>query len=226
MFFRNVSVSMTEFVPARSLRGMEDFTEESEYYDAYNRVEEMDSGFSVQIRPPLRPIRYPRQLEAMFCPASNLTRLPHPRPTLLGSQDFYCLDLASVLAVVALGLEPSDNLLDTCAGPGGKSLVAAQTLLPTRILCNDVKGERLRRVREVMDSYLKGVGDVRDRVHLSLMNATELPLRWSGCFHKVLCDVPCSTDRTSLHDDENNIFASHRKAERIKMPQMQTDLLV
>ena len=52
---RNLSVSMSEFVPSRSLRGMEDFADESEYYDSYQRVEEAESGFRVHIRPPAKP---------------------------------------------------------------------------------------------------------------------------------------------------------------------------
>ena len=44
--------------------------------------------------------------------------------------DYYLLDAASVLPVIALGIRPNDRILDLCAGPGGKSLVMAQTLLP------------------------------------------------------------------------------------------------
>lgn len=43
--------------------------------------------------------------------------------------DFYLLDGASILPVLALDLKPGDRLLDMCGAPGGKSLTAFQSLL-------------------------------------------------------------------------------------------------
>ena len=40
------------------------------------------------------------------------------------------MDGSSLLAVIALDLEPGCRVLDLCAGPGGKSLAILQTLLP------------------------------------------------------------------------------------------------
>ena len=65
------------------------------------------------------------------------------------------MDLASLLPVAALGLRRGDSLLDTCSGPGGKALAAAQTLLPDSMLCVDHSKERLGRVAAVMDQYLR-----------------------------------------------------------------------
>ena len=42
-------------------------------------------------------------------------------------------------------------------------------------------------------------------------------------FSKVLCDVPCFTDRHVIHEDENNIFHSKRKSERVRMPETQIE---
>ena len=40
------------------------------------------------------------------------------------------MDAASLLPVLALGLQPKDRVLDLCAAPGGKSVSILQTMLP------------------------------------------------------------------------------------------------
>jgi hypothetical protein len=42
---------------------------------------------------------------------------------------------------------------------------------------------------------------------------------------QVLVDVPCTTDRHSLYENENNIFKSTRTKERLKIPEVQAELL-
>ena len=42
---------------------------------------------------------------------------------------------------------------------------------------------------------------------------------------QVLVDVPCTTDRHSLHEEENNIFQRSRKKERQMLPMLQAQLL-
>ena len=44
--------------------------------------------------------------------------------------DYYPLDAASIVSVIALNLEPGNNVLDLCAAPGGKTLAMLQTMLP------------------------------------------------------------------------------------------------
>lgn len=41
--------------------------------------------------------------------------------------DYYLMDAASLLPVLALGLQPDDTVLDLCAAPGGKTLALLQT---------------------------------------------------------------------------------------------------
>lgn len=45
----------------------------------------------------------------------------------LGLMDYYLMDAASLLPVLALGLQPGDTVLDLCAAPGGKTLALLQT---------------------------------------------------------------------------------------------------
>jgi hypothetical protein len=45
----------------------------------------------------------------------------------LGLMDYYLMDAASLLPVLALGLQHGDTVLDLCAAPGGKTLALLQT---------------------------------------------------------------------------------------------------
>ncbi len=59
---------------------------------------------------------------------------------------YYCLDLASVFSAAVLGVIPQsvDGVLDLCAAPGGKSLIAWQTLVPAQLWCNEVIRKRVK----------------------------------------------------------------------------------
>ncbi|XP_012667921.1 5-methylcytosine rRNA methyltransferase NSUN4 [Otolemur garnettii] len=106
----------------------------------------------------------------------DISRFPPARLGNLGVMDYYLMDAASLLPVLALGLQPGDTVLDLCAAPGGKTLALLQT------------------------------GCCRN----------------SG---QVLVDVPCTIDRHSLHEEENNIFQRSRKKERQMLPVLQVQLL-
>lgn len=45
-------------------------------------------------------------------------------------------------------------------------------------------------------------------------------------YDKVLVDVPCLTDRHSLMEDDNNIFKTGRNKERLRLPELQSQLLM
>lgn len=62
-----------------------------------------------------------------------------------GVLNYYPMDCGSVLSVLALNLAPGDRLLDLCSAPGGKALVALQTLLPDVVVCNDISISRSNR---------------------------------------------------------------------------------
>lgn len=74
-------------------------------------------------------------------------------------KDYYILDGASILVVLALGLEPGDHVLDMCAAPGGKSLAILQTMLAERVVCNDPSTSRSNRLLRVLQQYLSDFPD-------------------------------------------------------------------
>ena len=59
------------------------------------------------------------------------------------SGDIYCLDPSSVFASQVLSAIPeASRVIDLCASPGGKAILAWRQLNPGRLLCNEVIGKR------------------------------------------------------------------------------------
>lgn len=72
------------------------------------------------------------------------------------------------MPVLALDLQPEDRVLDMCAAPGGKSLLAIQTLLPANVVMNDKLPSRLERVKQVIATYVSKIGQWDQKILLSL----------------------------------------------------------
>lgn len=210
-----------DHVPTSTLKGMEDFVEESEYYKVYQMVKKD----TISVRH-CDNLVFPNQLQVYTFPRNVMEMFPAPSTGPSRNLNYYCLDGGSLFPVLALDLQPGQDVLDMCAGPGGKSLLALQTLYPRRLVCNDVNGQRLARVGSVMEQYCgtgSGMGNVRSSVHFSRKNGSEL-LDY-GVYDRVLCDVPCFSDRHSVNSDEKNIFAAKMLKSRLKLPEEQCDLL-
>ncbi|CAG8442981.1 6100_t:CDS:2 [Diversispora eburnea] len=69
----------------------------------------------------------------------------------------YLLDATSIMAVKALQVKPTDNILDLCAAPGGKSLVILQYLL-----LNSKKDERNFGGGDIFSSGFLTSNDISD----------------------------------------------------------------
>lgn len=48
---------------------------------------------------------------------------------------------------------------------------------------------------------------------------------WSFTVAQILLDVPCTNDRLSVAEDDNNWFSQKRQHERLELPQQQMDML-
>lgn len=120
----------------------------------------------------------------------------------------YFLDGASVIAALALGVEPSDAVLDLCAAPGGKSLVLASMLFVPesggRLVCNDPSRARAQRLQRVLASFLpEALVGPSGRVSITTVDAATgaqpVAIQRLGPYDRVLVDAPCTSDRHLAH---------------------------
>lgn len=133
-----------------------------------------------------------------------------------GLFDFYLMDPASLLPVMALNPVPGSRVLDMCAAPGGKGLVLAQMIGPDGFLeVNDVSKTRFFKMRGVFSDYL-------DSPHLQATTFSCKDGLWYGLhrtneFDFVLLDAPCSSERHLMdHPAEWNKWSPARTRQLAK----------
>lgn len=105
--------------------------------------------------------------------------------------EVYPLDFSSVLTgsamLAARDLLPDEaRVLDLCAAPGGKSILASALLHPGLILANEVEGRRLGPLRHNLS---------RCRImeaHTQRLDPEEIARLAPGAFDLCLVDAPCS----------------------------------
>lgn len=102
---------------------------------------------------------------------------------------FYPLDLSSVWESMPLSLlaaAPPRRILDLCAAPGGKSMLAWRWLRPSLLVANEVVKSRLGPLRHNLGRLaLSGV-------HTQSMTAADWARQAAEAFDLVLLDAPCS----------------------------------
>ncbi|NXG42318.1 NSUN4 methyltransferase, partial [Psilopogon haemacephalus] len=157
-------------------------------------------------------------------PRGDIRRFRPARPDALGLLDYYLLDAASLLPVLALNIQKDDCVLDLCAAPGGKALALLQTGLCGHLAANDVSVSRTKRLCQVLRSYVPR--EIREAVTVTSHDGRDWQQLEGATFHKVLVDVPCTTDRHSVMENDNNIFHKMRTKERQMLPMLQLQLLM
>ncbi|XP_034834697.1 5-methylcytosine rRNA methyltransferase NSUN4 [Maniola hyperantus] len=218
------SEALYQYIPATKLKGLDDWVPESLHYSFMSNRE---GDFPLVIEPETQFV-YPEHLKVMtYEMNSEYDKFPEPKRCQTGVFNYYPMDCGSVLSVLALCMSPGDRVLDLCAAPGGKALVALQTLLPDVLLCNDVSVSRANRIDRIFHDYLMDYetgNKWRERVLVTRRDGREF-VDDHG-FDKVLVDVPCTTDRHSVMEDDNNIFRADRVKERLRIPELQSQLLL
>jgi len=109
----------------------------------------------------------------------------------------YFLNLASYLAVRALGEVGNQEVLDLCAAPGGKTLVLASSLGPEGfIVANERSSARRNRLKRVLEEHL--FPERLSRIKITGHDAGKWGLYEQNRYDLILLDVPCSSERHLL----------------------------
>ncbi|XP_054689574.1 5-methylcytosine rRNA methyltransferase NSUN4 isoform X1 [Grus americana] len=186
-------------------------------------VMQAETMTQAETSPPLRASISPN-IKCYTFPRGDITRFRPARPDTLGLLNYYLMDAASLLPVLALNVQPDEFVLDLCAAPGGKTLALLQTGVCGHLAANDVSISRTKRLYQILHSYVPK--EIRKIVSVTSCDGRDWGQLEGGTFHKVLVDVPCTTDRHSVMEQENNIFHKRRTKERQMLPMLQLQLLM
>lgn len=97
---------------------------------------------------------------------------------------FAVQDVSSMLAVAAAGITAQDTVLDVCAAPGGKSMLAAE--LAARVIARDVSAAKVERMQENFDR-MQLTNVTAQQQDASVIEEADIQSA-----DVVLMDVPCS----------------------------------
>ncbi|KAL4608855.1 putative methyltransferase NSUN3 [Arapaima gigas] len=149
-------------------------------------------------------------------------RFPSQRHQAGQLKQYYLLNAASLLPVLALDVNKGDRVLDLCAAPGGKALAIFQCATPGGLHCNELDIHRHKWLMKTLESFIPQ--SLSDVVKVSNLDGRLFGKIEAGAYDKVLVDAPCSNDRSWLFLGQPQ--QGHlRLGERAKLPGLQKDLL-
>ncbi|XP_059576567.1 tRNA (cytosine(34)-C(5))-methyltransferase, mitochondrial isoform X1 [Alligator mississippiensis] len=137
-------------------------------------------------------------------------RFPAQKHQIGKLKEYYLLNAASLLPVLALDIKDGEEVLDMCAAPGGKSIAMLQCAYPGHFHCNEYDILRSRWLKQTVESFIP-------ESLLNIITVSELDGRQIGELHpesydKILVDAPCSNDR-------NWLFSSDVQQARLRLIQ-------
>ena len=99
---------------------------------------------------------------------------------------FAVQDASSMLAVAAAGIKKGDSVLDICAAPGGKTMLAAEYVADGVVEARDVSEYKVSLIEENLQRMQLS------NVHTRVFDATKPDEKIKESMDVVLADVPCT----------------------------------
>ncbi|XP_044207762.1 tRNA (cytosine(34)-C(5))-methyltransferase, mitochondrial isoform X2 [Thunnus albacares] len=137
-------------------------------------------------------------------------------------KQYYLLNAASLLPVLALQVRDGEKVLDLCSAPGGKALAIMQCATPAFLCCNEPDPHRRDWLAKTLESFLPH--SLNSQVIVSAQDGRSFGQSEVGAYDKVLVDAPCSNDRSWLYSSSGQ-QGEQRLKERARLPVLQAQLL-
>ncbi|XP_027515893.1 tRNA (cytosine(34)-C(5))-methyltransferase, mitochondrial isoform X1 [Corapipo altera] len=137
-------------------------------------------------------------------------------------KEYYLLNAASLLPVLALEVKDGENVLDLCAAPGGKSVAILQCACPGHFHCNEYDYLRARWLEETIESFIPQ--PLINSIMVSKLDGRHIGDLKPELYDKVLVDTPCSNDRSWLFSSDIH-QATLRVIQRKELSCLQFQLL-
>jgi 16S rRNA C967 or C1407 C5-methylase (RsmB/RsmF family) len=125
----------------------------------------------------------------------------------------YPLSLGSLLPVKALDLQPTDEVFDACAAPGGKTV--AMYLQAKSVWANDLSSDRTERLKRTVQRF-----GASGNVSVSQGVVEVLARRMEVTFDKILIDAPCSSEVHVYHSPEHLAQWSYKRVSTLHRRQV------
>jgi 16S rRNA C967 or C1407 C5-methylase (RsmB/RsmF family) len=147
--------------------------------------------------------RWENLLSSLTAPHARTPWIPFP-----GNEPYF-IDAASLLVVDALGIGPDQAVLDLCAAPGGKTLSILGRLSGRgSLVANEYSSPRRLRLQSVIEAHAPE--EVRGRVRVVGGDGRKVGMTHPEVFDRVLADVPCSSERHLIEQNEQGVWTEHR----------------
>ncbi|KAJ0002298.1 hypothetical protein NQD34_002094 [Periophthalmus magnuspinnatus] len=154
----------------------------------------------------------------------------HPHPLRFPSQahrpgclkQYYLLNAASLLPVLALQVKDGERILDLCSAPGGKAIAIMQSCNPALLCCNEPDPHRREWLTKTLESFLPP--SLNGCITVSARDGRYFGQSEPSKYDKILVDAPCSNDRSWLYSP-GGLEGEQRLRERATLPAIQTQLL-
>lgn len=212
--------ALHEFIPATKIKGMEDWIFDSDHYKYYSNSTDFPINIEMETE-----LNIPENLHIFTYEKGNCSTFVKPKKGITGVLSHFLMDGASILPPLMLNVQPGDKVLDACAAPGGKSLLMLQSLHPEILVCNDLIESRTNRIKKIMYQYLYDFEEKWNKKRCFITQEDARVISDYGSYDKILVDVPCTTDRHSVNENDNNIFKPTRIKERLRLPELQAGIL-
>ncbi|QDU89941.1 Ribosomal RNA small subunit methyltransferase F [Pirellulimonas nuda] len=150
--------------------------------------------------------RTPWHAQAATAPPESRTAITHS--PLVDCGAVYVQSLSSMLAPLALGVQPGEEVLDLCAAPGGKTLHLAAALRGEGYLAavEAVRGRFFKLKDNLARCGAEGL------VRLFQADGRDVGRKTPGRFDAVLLDAPCSSEtRVDLRQSDALGYWSEKK---------------